>query len=108
MTEIKKQREVTLSYQELQEHLPESCYEAIVTNSSPYEFDENFKSKTMLMKHSEPPIPLTNEEKNQLFQEMGTRLITEHYTIDELREILSDHSLPPKKSRSLNNNDKCS
>lgn len=86
----------TVSFETLKEKLPTECYEAVIKC-------EGFHNLTYV--HSDlqdqffnaKPVEILNEdEKKELFEQLGEKLIKNHYSTAQLREFLDTRNLQPR------------
>lgn len=97
MSNIVRVTKETVSLEKLQEHLPESCYNAIIEglNSNSRLRDESIYRHYF---ESEPTPPLTQEEQEQLFEQLGNQWVKNHYSTETLRSLL-DKEPSQKRNR---------
>lgn len=83
----------TVSFETLKEKLPASCYEAITNCQSftpPHYINSDLQNQFF---NAEPVQELNDEEKKELFEQLGDSLVKNHYSTDQLRNFLDTRKL---------------
>jgi len=87
----------TVSLETLQRYLPKECWESIqksFDNPPSHDLSDDIYARYF----STPgPIPLTEEEKEELFKTLGSDIVKGHYSTDQLRSFLERE--PSQKKR---------
>lgn len=98
MNDLKKE---TVSFEQLKMKLPESCYEAIC-KSSYHLYDENDEQSLYeAYFRAEPTKSLSEIEKKELLENLGNKLVKNHYSTETLRSFLERE--PNNKKNRINN-----
>jgi hypothetical protein len=78
----------TVSLETLQSKLPKECWEAV--QKSLVETSKNELSDDVYVRYfqSTPTIPLSEEEKAEVFETIGSDLVKGHYSTEQLRSFI--------------------
>lgn len=88
----------TVSLGTLERKLPTECYEAVIdhlSNSTKNQLDDSIYYKYF---DAVPTPVITDEEKKELFETLGSQLVKGHYSTEKLREFL-DYEPSQKRIR---------
>jgi hypothetical protein len=91
MSQLVSEKRETVSFQVLKEMLPNECYNALIKTCSDT-FNENEQLDDSVYERyfsATPPKVLTEEEKKELFENLGNRYVKNHYSTDILRTFLN-------------------
>lgn len=95
---IRRQTRETVSLEKLEEKLPASCFNAVIesTQSMPGTCLDDGIQREYFQAEAEPT--LTEEEQQELFEQLGNNWVKNHYSTKELRALL-DKPTQTKKLR---------
>lgn len=83
----------TVSFETLKEKLPKECYEAVLQCDT-FDPPHYINSDLQLQFFNACPVKeLNDEEKKELFEQLGDALVKDHYSTDQLREFLDTRKL---------------
>jgi hypothetical protein len=89
MTEVRGSKKESVSLDVLKDKLPCSCYDAVLKSfnqdSSSSRLDESIYTRYF---NAAPPKPLTIDEQNELFENLGNQFVKNHYSTEVLRTFL--------------------
>lgn len=97
-SEVRRQTRETVSIEKLEEKLPPECFHAVIESvqlSSGSCLDDGIQRAYF---EAEPEPPLSEEEQQELFEQLGNAWVKNHYSTAELRSLLDKQS-KSKKSR---------
>lgn len=89
MTEVRESKKESISLDVLKDKLPISCFEAVLRslreNEGANRLDESIYSRYF---NATAPIPLTQSEQKELFENLGNQYVKNHYSTEVLRTFL--------------------
>lgn len=98
MTEsnILRSRNETVSLGMLEQVLPNECFQA-VCSSFQHEYPKVGNDIYNAYFNSIPELPLSEEEKEELFETLGSDLVKGHYSTQQLRSFLESNKTSKKR-----------
>jgi hypothetical protein len=98
-SQIRRQTKETVSLEELEKKLPESCYTAVVNSLQDNVNSDLDDSIYRQYFEAEPTPVLTEEEQKELFEQLGNNWVKNHYSTAELRALVDKPSVSSKSRR---------
>lgn len=100
MAKVLKVTKETVSMTQLKENLPEACYRAVEQSvCSGIARDDLDDSIYQIYFSSQPTPPLNEREQKELFEQLGTTWVKNHYSTAELRSLIDSE---PSNKRGRN------
>jgi hypothetical protein len=99
LSTVRRETWETVSIDLLHEKLPEKCYQAVLEStqlSSGICLDDGIQRAYFT---AEPTPVLTEEEQQELFEQLGNEWVKNHYSTAELRALLDKPSIGKKIRR---------
>lgn len=98
MTEsnIRRIKNETVSLATLEQVLPTECFSA-VCDSFHKEYPKNGNEVYAAYFGAPSEAPLTDEEKAELFETLGSELVKGHYSTQQLRSLIEKHPLDKRR-----------
>lgn len=101
VSNIRRQTRETVSIEKLEEKLPPECFQAVIEstqNPVGAPLDDGIQ-RAYFEAEAEPP--LTEEEQQELFEQLGNAWVKNHYSTAELRALLDR----PSRGKKLRNHE---